>query len=426
MLIPKPLSLELVAGLLLAALPLSAASPQRLIKREGPPGTVTVNTATDFSIVFGRQSREPQQIACPGNAFITNICGNRSDRTTGNFARVFGLGAVSVKCSDGTSVDPFGIGNGQNCLNQPGGFTQIGIGHGSFIDRIRDINLPDGTNPQNFVGNLGGDINNVVAPVSGMKLVSLTISYGGFVGDPAHQVTFSFRVTCADLKCLECAAGPNTCSRCTDGSFLDSRTGTCVAGCPGGTFVAPGNVCQPCKEGCAACTDATTCSACSLDKTLKDGHARRHARKERLPKEIDAECFLLETVLWDVQDAAQTTLKNAWRVLRGFLRTETSALLPAHYWWGSMKWMANVSIRNAHSCRDVQNVMAAHAQPARRTSSGMETSVSLPAPGEPLRKRIYATTNDDAQTRPAKNEDYYASQDRNQSTCGTDKYPGSS
>ncbi|KAJ3089327.1 hypothetical protein HK102_006652 [Quaeritorhiza haematococci] len=274
---------DLVLHLVLAALPLTAAaSPQaqQLVRREGPPGTVTVNTPTDFSIVFGRQRLAPNTIACPPTAFITSICGKQSRRTTGNFARIFGLGEVSVKCSDGSVSDPFSIGDGEHCLIQPTGFTQIGIGHGSFVDRIRDINLPDGFNPRNFIGNLGGDINNVVAPVPGMKLQSLTISYGGFVGDPAHLVTFSFRVNpCTTANCAECDFA-GVCARCNDGLTLQPdkscAAGTApdpIDGCPLDTFVLNGLCVPSCPPTMALSgnTCVETCPAGSLEITSLEG-----------------------------------------------------------------------------------------------------------------------------------------------------------
>ncbi|KAJ3089643.1 hypothetical protein HK102_005861 [Quaeritorhiza haematococci] len=124
-----PLRFLAIATLVLGFSPSSEAVTRVLRRDDGAPGTVTVNNENEFGIDFG-----------------------------------------SLQGDNGTVVDPFGTPADARCLTNTGGFTRIGVGHGSFIDRIRDINLPDSENPPNFIGNLGGPINNVEAP-SGMKLL---------------------------------------------------------------------------------------------------------------------------------------------------------------------------------------------------------------------------------------------------------------
>ncbi|KAJ3068860.1 hypothetical protein HK102_007053, partial [Quaeritorhiza haematococci] len=155
---------------------------------EGPPGRVSRDDAQEFHITFGNARGSITDLNCPAGSYITEICGNRGTRVTGNFARVNGLGDVLVRCSDGTDVNPLGIGNPEHCLVQEGGFKRIGVGHGSLMDRIRDINLPDGFNPRNFVGNLGGDINNVVLDDGLRRLTGISVDAGPI----RHEVTFRF------------------------------------------------------------------------------------------------------------------------------------------------------------------------------------------------------------------------------------------
>ncbi|KAJ3092663.1 hypothetical protein HK102_004656 [Quaeritorhiza haematococci] len=159
-----------------------------------PPlqGNVVSNTLEEYIHEFGTPNQN-HDLNCPPGTFITDLCGTRFVRISDRF-QTFGLRTVSLTCSDGSRVDPFGIGTGERCLSKPGtGFTQIGIGHGGNIDRIRDTTMPDGQNPPNFIGNFGGDIHNLVAG-TGMKLTGVTIGY-----KPNDGLAYYFRFTFRDV-----------------------------------------------------------------------------------------------------------------------------------------------------------------------------------------------------------------------------------
>ncbi|KAJ3080292.1 hypothetical protein HK102_003162 [Quaeritorhiza haematococci] len=155
---------------------------------EGPPGRVLRDDAQEFHIVFGAPRGPITDLNCPAGTYVTEICGNRGTVVTGNFARADGLGDILVRCSDGTDVNPLNMGNPEFCLVQEGGFYRIGVGHGSFIDRIRDINIPDESTPRNFIGRLGGDINDVVLTDGLRRLTGISVD-PGFI---RHEVTFRF------------------------------------------------------------------------------------------------------------------------------------------------------------------------------------------------------------------------------------------
>lgn len=70
--------------------------------------------------------------------------------------------------------------------------------------------------------------------------------------------------TCVPEKCpdgCKSCSSPDTCDKCMTG--YESVSGVCEAvGCPAGQYLA-GNVCRPCKKGCAECTGANTCLYCT-------------------------------------------------------------------------------------------------------------------------------------------------------------------
>ncbi|KAJ3089207.1 hypothetical protein HK102_006935 [Quaeritorhiza haematococci] len=183
-----------------------------------PPtqGNVVSNTLEEYIHEFGTPDRN-RDLNCPQGTFITQLCGNRFSRVTDRF-QTFGLAAVSLTCSDGSRVDPSGIGHGERCLSQPSGFRQIGIGHGGNIDRIRDTTLPDGTNPPNFIGNFGGDIHNIVVS-TGLRLTGVTVGYKPNDG-LAYYVRFIFRdLAFDDGVCID----PNLLRRSDDLEAIESE-----------------------------------------------------------------------------------------------------------------------------------------------------------------------------------------------------------
>ncbi|KAJ3091414.1 hypothetical protein HK102_000640 [Quaeritorhiza haematococci] len=213
------------------------ASPQyrpefhRLFVRAGPPGTVLVQNDQSFAISFGGAAGTVTDWNCPPSTFITSLCAVTADKSfsggiiSGGGGSVQGLGPLSLKCSDGSVVDPLGIADGDRCLNKPEGFPKIGVGHGEIIDRIRDITLPDGNNPPNFVGRLGGDINDVTPPSPLMKLTG--VSCDGQRGEPSKVVVFRFGTL--ELEpglCRACEAGECVSSTANAGAELDARCPT--------------------------------------------------------------------------------------------------------------------------------------------------------------------------------------------------------
>jgi hypothetical protein len=97
-----------------------------------------------------------------------------------------GLAGVQVTCSDGTqkSTDGFSVQSGGGSMSKPDGYASIGVGSGTFIDRLYD---PTDPSFKTFVGHLSGDITNIQPP-GGLLVSGVTIQGSSF----AVGVSFSF------------------------------------------------------------------------------------------------------------------------------------------------------------------------------------------------------------------------------------------
>jgi hypothetical protein len=152
------------------------------------------NPTSGTSTLIGSTDPQTATAQCPAGSMVVGWEGSTSS-SSGGGRNIKGTGLVGVRltCSDGSQqvAGSFSATGDGGSMSRPQGYTAIGVGSGTLIDRIYD---PNDASFNTFIGNLGGDITLVQSPaglfVTGVTIQGSNLAVGvSFIFGPQAQGT---------------------------------------------------------------------------------------------------------------------------------------------------------------------------------------------------------------------------------------------